>query len=732
MAAHQEKLAGNHVWKFFRAGGFDQVQLDSGEDLLALESLDQKLWVALSCPVDAVEFDRRTLELLDTDQDGHIRVPEILAALDFACRRLKEPELLLKGEDGFPLSAINPATKEGEQLLASARIVLERLGKSASGSITIGDACDTEAIFARTAFNGDGVVTPDSTESGELQEWILDIVTTLGGELDRGGEMGVNGVLVEKFSADATAWLAWQSETVSGRELSFPPESRESALELFAGLKAKIEDYFLRCRLAAYDSRAATVMNASDDHLQSLSLCNLSDSVAEIETLPLSAVNPAAVLNLEKGVNPAWGGRIACFRAEVVTPLLGERASLTAADWERIKECMADYEAWWHGRVETPVAPLGESRLSAWVEGGIAEKLTALIEQDLAVKDEFESIVDLERLARYCRDLNTLANNFVSFRDFYTGRAKAIFQAGTLYLDGRGCELCVVVKDIARHAVLATLSRVFLVYCDCVREGGSEKLTIAAAFTNGDSDQLVVGRNGVFYDRQGRDWDATIVRIIDHPISVRQAFWSPYKRIGKMVGEQVQKMAAARSKAAEEKAAAAAMNVGTAAKDGAKPAAQQAFDVGKFAGIFAAIGLAAGAIATAIAATVSGFLKLAWWQMPLAIAGVMLLISGPSVIIAWFKLRQRNLGPILDANGWAVNARAKLNIPFGASLTSIPRLPKGARQSIIDPYAEKKGAWRFYLLLAALLAALFVAWRTGYIKIPLHCSSQPPVAAPAK
>jgi hypothetical protein len=305
----------------------------------------------------------------------------------------------------------------------------------------------------------------------------------------------------------------------------------------------------------------------------------------------------------------------------------------------------------------------------------------------------------------------TLANNFVSFSDFYTGHGKAIFQAGTLYLDGRSFELCIAVADVAKHAMLANLGRVYLAYCDCVRNGGADRMTIAAAITSGDSDQLLVGRNGVFYDRQGLDWDATIVRIIEHPISIRQAFWAPYKRIGKMVGEQMQKLAAARSKAAEEKAAAGLIQAGQKPAEG-KPA-QQAFDVGKFAGIFAAIGLAVGAIGAAAASILSGFMKLAWWQMPLALMGIMLLISGPSIAIAWFKLRQRNLGRLLDANGWAVNTHARINIPFGASLTSLARLPQGALRKLSDPFEEKKRPWKSLLLLLIVIAAAALSWRLG-------------------
>ncbi len=70
-----------HNWKFFRAGGFDQVQLDTGADLVALKYLDQKLWVALSCPTRGIEFDNRTLDMIDADGDGQVRASEILAAI---------------------------------------------------------------------------------------------------------------------------------------------------------------------------------------------------------------------------------------------------------------------------------------------------------------------------------------------------------------------------------------------------------------------------------------------------------------------------------------------------------------------------------------------------------------------------------------------------------------------------------------------------------------------------
>jgi hypothetical protein len=304
------------------------------------------------------------------------------------------------------------------------------------------------------------------------------------------------------------------------------------------------------------------------------------------------------------------------------------------------------------------------------------------------VEAEVKAIAAVDRLVRYHRDLFQLCNNFACFRDFYSRRDKAIFQAGTLYLDQRSCELCLTVEDAGKHAAMAGLAGAYLAYCDCARRGSGEKMQIVAAFTDGDSDNLMIGRNGLFYDRKGRDWDATIAKIVENPISLRQAWWSPYKKFVRMIEEQVAKRAAAAEAASQEKMTAAAVAVANADKTPA-PAGPKKVDVGTVA----AMGVAFGAIGTAISALATGILRLPVWQIPLVFVGLALLISAPSVLIAWLKLRKRNLGPILDANGWAVNARARINVPFGASLTGVATLPPGSERSAADPFADKRSAW---------------------------------------
>ncbi len=325
------------------------------------------------------------------------------------------------------------------------------------------------------------------------------------------------------------------------------------------------------------------------------------------------------------------------------------------------------------------------------------ETLTALIAKDKAEEGNSIAVIGLHRLIHYHRDLAKLCRNFVNFADFYGRKDKAIFQAGTLYLDQRSCDLCLSVDDAGKHAAMAGMAGTYLAYCDCVRKGSGEKLSIVAAFTGGDSDNLMVGRNGIFYDRAGRDWDATITKIVDNPISVRQAFWSPYKKLVRMIEERAAKQAAAADADVNAQLTAAAnAPVAPRGRLPRRPRPNRrlirassrcsVWPLGSLAAAFAGI---------------LGFLgKFEQWQVPLVIVGIMLVISAPSMAIAWLKLRKRNLGPILDANGWAVNAKAKMNVPFGGALTGVAALPPGATFGAADEYAEKPSVWPKVLAFA--------------------------------
>ncbi|HEX5339183.1 MAG TPA: hypothetical protein VFW53_12170 [Gallionella sp.] len=712
-------MASSHTWNFFRAGGFDQVQINTGADLLALKELDQKLWVALSCPASGIEFDSRTLALIDSDKDGHVRANEVLAAIAWAGSLLKNADLLVREADLLALGDIDDSGAEGKLLLASARHILKSLGKPDADAISLADMADIEKLAAALEFNGDGVICAKQIAAAGLRATVEDIVKCGGSVADLSGEAGINQDIADKFFAEAAAYADWHAQGAGDAAVLFLGEKTQAAADAYHVVKDKVSDFFTRCQLAAYDPRAAVPLSRSAEDYQSLAAQSLSAQSAEVANFPLATVAANKSLPLVAGVNPAWRGRVVALREQVIAPLLGDRETLSAAEWDELCAKFAAFDAWQAAKPATTVEPLGIARLDAILGSQHKAAIDDLIARDKAVAEELNTAHAVEKLLRYNRDLFKLVNNFVSFRNFYTGKDNAIFQVGTLYLDGRSCELCVRVDDVAKHAAFANMSGVCLVYCDCVRNGGAEKMSIAAAFTAGDSDFLMVGRNGIFYDRKGQDWNASIVRIVDHPISIRQAFWSPYKKLAKAISEQLQKLAASKAGSVEDKMLKTVVEGGkaaTAAPVSAPTAApvKPPFDVGKFAGIFAAIGLAIGAIGGILASIVSGLLGLKFWQIPPAVLGLVLLISGPSMGMAWFKLKKRNLGPILDASGWAINARVRINIPFGTSLTSLASLPEGAHRSLVDPFADKKAVWPYYLMVALAICVLAGLWYAGF------------------
>lgn len=697
-----------HNWRFFRSGGFDQVALESGADLEHLAGLDPKLWTVLNCPTTGLEFDARTAALLDIDGDGQIRVPEILAAVKWSCERLVNPDVMFSN-GGLPLSEISDHDAEGVGIKSTAQIVLKYMGKSADEALQVADLMDTTRLFSADHFNGDGIVAPDLTTDPAIQHLISEIVDTQGGLPDRSGVNGVNAETLAKFYELAESVVDWHTKGLENNQQFLPlGEKTAEGVAIFESVQAKVDDFFVRCQLAAFDSRAVEALNPASSVYGVLNNRAIGSADADVAALPLAAVEAGKALPLGEGVNPAWSAAIQKLKTQVLEPLLGKKNidSLTAETWAEVSERLSTWRDWQASRPDTAVHKLGIERLQIILAGDGKEKIAALIEEDIAAKGFADTVDAVEKLVRYQRDLVTLLHNFVSLSDFYQGDKKAIFQAGTLYLDQRSCELVLRVSDQARHAAMAPFSGCYLVYCTCERKGEAP-LAIVAALTGGDVDELMVaGRNGIFYDRDGRDWRATVNKVVAQPVSLRQAFWSPYNRVAAFIEAQLHKFAASRDKDIETKSA---ETVSTASA----PKAPSNFDIAKFAGIFAAIGLAVGAIGTSLAAIAAGLFSLQWWQIPLVFIGVMLLISGPSVMMAFLTLRRRNLGPLLDANGWAVNTRARINVPFGAALTKLAELPAGASRSLRDPYEEKKSAWKTWLFLTAVAVAITVLWYQG-------------------
>ena len=657
-----------HEWKFSTVGGVTRVNVETGDDIAHLYELDQKLWTVLSCPVKGLEFDEKTLMLMDSDKDGRIRVNEVIAASQWLTHVLRDMNYLLEGKDTIDFSQVQGDTDEGKQVLESARLILKQLGAEKE-NISLADVAEYMAGYE------------------------------------------------EKCKAEYTAANPDPLEPPYGDK----SDDAEAALN---ALRSKIADFFMRCKLVQFDEDASGVLDVQVDKIATISANNLSESVDEISAYPLARPNKEARMPLSEGINPAWQASFATLKTLVLDVDFPGKESLSEEEWNAVLAKVDTYTAW---------KAAGETAMNE----AVAEKL----------KIHSAAFEPVEKLLRLCRDFFRLLHNFVVFKDFYDRSIgnTAVFQAGQLYIDQRCCDLCVKVTDMPKHMASAGKSGLYLLYCHCVSKVKGTEMDIVAALTDGDVKDLHEGKNAVFYDRTGQDWDATVIKIVDNPISIRQAFWSPYRKFSNWITEKITKKAEEKESKSFDDMTAKADNAtekitmqkeGTVEEKKVDEKKAQMFDIAKFAGIFAAIGLALGAIGAALA-TLGGFVTAKWYNILILVGAIVILISGPSMLLAWLKLRKRNLGPLLNANGWAINSMVKINTAFGQSLTSRAKYPKVVSK---DPFADKKMPWWkkcliwFIILLVAAFAVLFFTHNLPWQKkdvAPAATETQVVESAPA-
>ncbi len=715
-----------YKWEFENVGGTLRVKIASGSDIAHLEELDPKMWTVLSCPVKGLEIDEKSLSYIDIDNDGKIRINDVVATSKWITGALKNPDLLLKGDDSIDVDQFSD-NEDGAKLNASAKQILANLSKEGT-VISLADTSDVAAIFAKTRFNGDGVVTEASTDDPDEKAAIAAAVASLGGAADRSGVMGVNAEMTDSFYTALADYAAWQAAAV---ELPFG-EKTDAALAAYNSLDAKIKDFFMRSKLAAFSPDSTASLDVQTSRIEAISAENLTGKTDEIAAYPIARITGKPEIDLTSPVNPAWASDFETIRAIAIDP---EQKTLTEDDWNGIGAKFAAYTAWQGAKAGASVEGLGLETVKTLLAQNKKEAIQALVAQDLALKEEAENIEKVDKFLHIYRDFYRLLRNFVTFNDFYSQdkSVTAIFQSGRLIIDQRECRMCMNVADMGKHNATAGVSGMYLIYCDCTTKSKPGTLPIVAAMTVGEVGDIFVGKNAIYYDNAGTEWDAVITKIIDNPISVAQAFWSPYRRMAAAIENLISKNAADKdakmmnNATAKINAAPAAVPAPGAPAD-AKPAVAPPFDIAKFAGIFAALGMALGMIGTALAALAKGIFALKWWQLVLVFVGIMLLISGPAMVMAWLKLRRRNIAPLLNANGWAVNSSSKISIPFGETLTDEARYPK---MKIKDPYAKSGMApWKKWLIaiivLLLVVAGLWLFNLLGWagLESPLPCCNR--------
>ena len=284
----------------------------------------------------------------------------------------------------------------------------------------------------------------------------------------------------------------------------------------------------MRSKLAAFSPDSKASLDIQTSRIDAISAENLSTKNEEIASYPLTHITGKAEIELNAAINPAWDKY---FNIIKTVALDSSKNVITEEEWASIGAKFASYLAWKNAKAGAAVESLGLETIKKFLAQNQKNALLDLVNKDAALKEESDNIDMVDKFLHIYRDFYRLLKNFVTFSDFYNKdkNIKAIYQCGTLIIDQRACKFCMKVADTGKHSASASSSGMYLVYCDCTTKSKAGKQQIVAAVTVGDIGELTVGKNGVFYDNQGLEWDAVITKIIDNPINISQSFWSPYR-----------------------------------------------------------------------------------------------------------------------------------------------------------------------------------------------------------
>ena len=674
--------SGNITFKRF--GRSYHLCIDHAEDLRRVLDLDKAHWVATNAPIETLNCDPVFLGLVDTDNDGRIGCDDLVKAIRWLLDTLRDCGDVTVGSQTLKLDAINTNHQTGRGAHESAARILTRLGKADARCITLDQVNQIKTDIENTPISEMGVVLPEAATDAEVQEFMTDVVATVGGATHPSGRQGVDQAQLDKFVAGARAFLEWQlsgniSKNRSETEIMPLGAQTPEAFALLASVRDKIDQHFAQCEAVAFDPRVAQHIGPCDAEIANLDLTTPAAIEEFRRNAPLAKPTPLRVLSFDDQVNPYYAPQLTDFLTGFLKPLLGQStSSLSQEQWQEVKERFTAYEAWMNAKPEAKFELLDSEKLRKYLDNKFGDAVRLLIEKCRATAIELDRIRGVEKLILYQMWILDLANNFVSFPHLYDAGRRALFEMGTLVMDGRRFNFSVKVNDRAEHMRIAKTSSMYVLYVQVASAPDKPKYEVAVPVTAGGKGNLCVGKRGVFYDIAGQECDATVVEIIENPISISEALVSPFQRLGRLLTGKIEAITSAGEKKLDTSVstAVAAAQSSPQKPGGTATAAPSGQAIG---GILMGGGVAIAALGSAWAFIANQLSNLHWYHVVVGVVCAMLAVILPTSILAFLKLRRRELSAILEGSGWAINARMRLTRRQGRFFTQRPTYPRHAK-----------------------------------------------------
>jgi len=678
---------------FNQYGKTFQLRIENADDMQAALQLDESLWVATSAPTSVFRCDPKFIAMLDSDNSGRIHTHEVKNAIRWLLQVLNDTSQMAQRTDKIPLKAINSSDDAGAAILKSAEYILQTLKCEDISAITLEQVRRFIAKQKEQPLNGDGIIIENAAENRSTVQLIKDVIATVGGTPDAGGKTGITAAKLAEFRNEIKARLDWLQLAQQNREKILPfGDQTDSIYRLFRQHEDDIDRFFSLCRTLRFDPQLVNTPAATKPDRAPGEF----DIDEYLKRVPLAHPNAALLLPLtEDALNPVFAGWIAELKAKLIEPALGKVGSnLPENDWQKLKAILQPYADYLATEQGAKVAKLPIERLQYYRDDKVYTDALHLIEADKAVADRLKAINEVEKLTLYHRDLLRLTNNFICFSELYTPPVKAMFEEGSVQIDGRWFDLVLRVEDINKHSAIAKAGNIFILYLEVSHAPSKTKYTVAVPATAGTKGNLGVGKRGIFFDVNGNEFDAVVVKVIDNPISLREAMLAPFARLRDFIIGKIESISDSLEKKLQKQTDALFQQSG-------KPQPAPAAPASNPAGMMVGLSLSAAAVGSAFAFITKTLSGLTGGQLLAGILGAAAVVIVPVSLIAIIKLRGQDLSSLLEGCGWSINARMRFDRSQRRSFTRRVPFPLSASGTPHRSLAKQ---------LAIALAALFIIW----------------------
>jgi hypothetical protein len=672
------QMSDTHQIKFKRYGRSRHLRIATARDLGEVIELDEAHWSAINAPLNNINCDTTFLELLDTDNNYRIICHELREAIAWALDTLGDYSGLESADSVLKLDAINTNSSDGHRIHNAAGRMLEKLNKSDDTEISLQQIRLIKTQVESTPVSEAGILLAEASDDPETREFITDAINATGGATHPSGKNGLGPTQLETFICSLETAARWYQQC----EIASPNATTDimplgaatpEVYEIFAGIRGKIDQYFVQCQAAALDERFVQRMGWTENELDNLDFDDPATLRHVLTKAPLARARTDGTLHFDDPINPCCEQLLQQFRTQVAARVGDNNGpEFSAQQWRKITDMFEAHQQWVASRPEGPIESLGIEKIKLYLASGYTAAVRELMNNSAETAFDLDNIRLTEKLALFQMHLLSLANNFVSFPHLYDPSRRAMFETGTLVIDGRRFCLAVGVDDRKAHAQVARTSSMFVLYVEVIPGGSNgETYEVAVPVTSGSRGNLCLHKRGLFIDLQGNQCDARVVEIIENPISLTEAFVAPFIRLGRMLTGKIESLTIQAEKKLGTDTVGAVSQI--TSDDTAAGTAKQNAPTGN---MLMGAGVAIAALGSAMAYITKTLADTSWLAIAIGLLIAVLVVLLPTSIVAILKLRKRDLSAILEGSGWGINARMRLTWKMAKFFSRRPPYPK--------------------------------------------------------